>query len=450
MPNKTIDIKALQDKISWHPHPGQQQVIDAYLQGKTKIVVASSQRWGKSMVAAFLVCLELLADDRSVLIIAPSYSLCDRVFEYVRKWLSDFFNQPVNYISKPYPQIKMPWGSYCVGASGEAEVQLLGRSWNFWVSDESSRIPRAIFEQYLFPRLGEKQGKCLMIGTPWKKDHFFEYFMQAKQDNSGFQFNIHSNPYYPKSSVEAIQKQLPAAIFQREFLGIFTDELTSIFPNTRELINPKLPRAAQQGEFFYCGLDLGQVEDYTALVIVSEQTNEVVFCERWNQLPYLTQLSKILGIISRYRPCRVVIDSRNVGVIISEGLRQEGVAVEDFIATGTVSKDWQKRGSKERLVEKTISIFESHSISIPDNADLLDELSAFSYNISPLGNVRFSAPSGMHDDLVFALMLACWNLNIKTRESEQMKREQEFKIKKYQQDYEQHQKNNMFYPELGF
>ena len=38
----------------------------------------------------------------------------------------------------------------------------------------------------------------------------------------------------------------------------------------------------------------------------------------------------------------------------------------------------------------------------------IDELEAFEYSISDAGNVKSSAPSGMHDDAVCALALAAW------------------------------------------
>ncbi len=444
---RTINVNSLQDKIGWHPHPAQQQILDAYLAGKKKIVVACGQRFGKSQIASFICCIEALVNNKSILVVAPSYSLTDRIFEFLRLWLSTFFNKPVDFVSKPFPKIDFPnWGTYIEGKSEEAKEQILGKSYDLIIADESSRLSRDLFQNFLIPRLGEKKGSLLMIGTPWKKDHFYEAFLAAKEDNAAFQFPTSANPYYPKESIEAIQKQLPAAIFQREFLGTFTDELSSIFPNAIELINPLLPRAGHPGIFHYCGLDLAQSEDFSALVIIDESTGEVVFSEKWNQMPYPAQLSKIIGIVSRYRPCKVVIDSRNIGSVLSEELRASGIPVEDFVATGTISKDWEKRGSKEKLVEKTMALFEAHSISLPNDADLLDELSSFSYTISPMGNIRYSAPSGLHDDLVFALMLACWNLQL----NPQKKKEQDYAIKRYNEEYDRNLKARQFYPEIGY
>lgn len=402
------------EKIKFTPHDFQQKIIDAYLAGKKKIVVSAGQRAGKSMTCAYLVVLELLADKREVLVVSPSYSLTDRVFENVRKWLAEFFNQPVDYQSKPFPRINMPWGSYVEGKSADAPEQILGKSYDLIVVDEASRIGRTIYENYLLPRIGEKQGRIVLISTPLKKDFFWELWVKAKEDDAAFQFGTISNPHYPVESIETFQKQLPKAIFEREFLGVFTDELTSVFPNAYECINPKLPREATAGSFHYIGLDVAREEDFSAITVVDDKTNEVIYIEKWNKMPYTTQLAKVLGIVARYRPCKVIIDSRGPGAVLGDELRASGIAVEDWTSTGTTSKDFAKRGSKTLLVEKTIALFSSHSISIPNDQGLLDELSAYSYNLSPLGNISYSAPQGLHDDQVESLMMACWNLEIVT------------------------------------
>ena len=40
----------------------------------------------------------------------------------------------------------------------------------------------------------------------------------------------------------------------------------------------------------------------------------------------------------------------------------------------------------------------------------IDELEAFQFSVTDMGNVRTSAPSGFHDDCVMALALAAWHL----------------------------------------
>lgn len=45
-------------------------------------------------------------------------------------------------------------------------------------------------------------------------------------------------------------------------------------------------------------------------------------------------------------------------------------------------------------------------MSFPEINDLINELSIFQYEIARGGTVKYSAPSGYHDDCVMALALA--------------------------------------------
>ena len=59
------------------------------------------------------------------------------------------------------------------------------------------------------------------------------------------------------------------------------------------------------------------------------------------------------------------------------------------------------------MVNKLMFAFENQGIGIPNIKSLLDELDAYEVYTSTVGEmVRYSAPSGQHDDIVSSLMLA--------------------------------------------
>lgn len=414
---KIVNPKLLQQKIEWFPHPKQQEIIQAFLDGKRKIVVSAGIRSGKSMTCAFIVLLSLLSEGKEILVVSPSYALTDRVLSNVKLWLNKLFSVPVSMQSKPFPQIKINWSggvSYVEGKSAESPEQLLGKSYDLIVVDEASRIQRKIFENYLLPRVGEREGTICMISTPLKKDWFFEEFQKAKEDKASFQFSTIENPHYPVKEYEAIKKQLPKQIFNREFNAVFSDEITSIFPNAHDCVNPDLPREKIKDHFHYIGLDLAKEEDFTGIVVADATTQEIIEIQKWQKIKYPAQAERIKGIAERFNPCRVIIDARYVGAMLGDTLRNEGVWVEDFVSSGTISDDWRKKGSKALLVEKAMGLFESRSISIPNHSELLDQLSTYSYVISDAGNIKYGVPSGLKDDLADALFLSLWNLEIKS------------------------------------
>jgi len=54
-----------------------------------------------------------------------------------------------------------------------------------------------------------------------------------------------------------------------------------------------------------------------------------------------------------------------------------------------------------------IVAFENREIGIPNNQDLMDEFSFFSYEYNlKTRQIHYSAPQGLHDDMVMSLAIA--------------------------------------------
>jgi hypothetical protein len=93
-----------------------------------------------------------------------------------------------------------------------------------------------------------------------------------------------------------------------------------------------------------------------------------------------------------------------VGDPIYEALRKEGCRVEPYPFTSK---------SKSSLVENLSMMLEERRIVLPRVEiwpEGIDELESYEFSVSDAGNVRTSAPSGMHDDCVMALGLAAWQV----------------------------------------
>jgi phage terminase large subunit-like protein len=114
---------------------------------------------------------------------------------------------------------------------------------------------------------------------------------------------------------------------------------------------------------------------------------------------------------------------------MADELRAEQLSVQDFKAVGTISKDIDKQGSKEKMVEKLSLFFEQRNIVIPPEQVLIDELESFSYHLTASGNLVYGAPEGYHDDCVTSLGLAIMPLTGQRR-TENIKVSRSMPIKK--------------------
>ena len=62
--------------------------------------------------------------------------------------------------------------------------------------------------------------------------------------------------------------------------------------------------------------------------------------------------------------------------------------------------------TKAAAIEALSLAFERREITILNDPILIGELQAFEISRTPSGMVKYSAPSGMHDDMVMSLALA--------------------------------------------
>jgi hypothetical protein len=187
----------------------------------------------------------------------------------------------------------------------------------------------------------------------------------------------------------------------------------------------------------YVGLDLGQVQDYSALVVVERTTPRpgtpasyaVRHMHRWPLgTPYTNIVNDLAGLVSAPGPrgyptlagAKVVVDGSGVGRAVVDLLRQaaelSGRIVPVIITSGnSVScHDGYWHTAKLQLVSVLQCLMQSGRLKVarvlPEAANLIQELLNFKVKINlATGNESFEARRASDkDDLVLALACACW------------------------------------------
>ena len=409
--------KKLQEKIKWFPHKYQEEILKS---SGGEIVVCAGRRFGKSALCGYIIVkffLETLQeikegkkDSCKIWIVAPTYDLTSKVFEYVLKFLLAYKKGFGQFVSggtgRPY-MLKVSESIWIQCKSTTEPMSLLGEELDLEIIDEAARIPERIFQQYIYPTTIAKSRNCkvYVISTPKGNNWFKKLFLRNKEKGNAFRFTTLDGVETDEVKLEELKKTYPELIFRQEFMAEFVDDAGTVFKDVDKLIGNTL-EDSKPNHYYTMGVDLGTVNDYTVCTVIDRDTNKVVHIDRFKGIDYPLQKQHIIAKASRYN-ARVIIDATGVGKPIYEDLRNDGVFVEDFTFSGK---------SKEELIGKLIVFVNEKYIQIPDYEPLIDELKSFQFQLynergDLLKYIRYEAPKGFHDDCVMSLALAVWGLS---------------------------------------
>ncbi len=196
-------------------------------------------------------------------------------------------------------------------------------------------------------------------------------------------------------------------------------------------------------ESFFIGLDLGQSHDFTAIAVLQRtvlkrEFNPAVWSFRKEvqlQLRYLERVpigTPYPDVVRRVveithspaltGPIHLAVDNTGVGAAVMDLLRaaQPKAALLPVTITGGDTQNFSHgsyRVPKRDLIVGLQVLLQRGGLRIAadlrDAPTLLTELMAMQVKVSTAGNEQFAAwREGAHDDLVLAVALACWAVEI--------------------------------------
>jgi glycerophosphoryl diester phosphodiesterase len=275
------------------------------------------------------------------------------------------------------------------------------------IFDEPAQIKAAIFDEIYYPILAANGGWSWYVGTPKGKNAFYQKFITCRKDELNWQvvhLKASTAGLFTTEQLAKIRSEMTQKAFSQEMECEFLDDGGSLFHRVRENIADTLcnPEVNKQ---YLMGVDLAKYSDFTDISVLDRHEHKIVYRESFNQIDWNLQKAKIESIARRYNNAKIRIDSTGVGDPITEDLTRTGLTVEPYRFNAT---------SKKQLIENLVIIMEEGKVKIPNDPNLIDQLEAFEATISDKSNnVSYNAPSGLHDDAVISLALACWNLGPK-------------------------------------
>lgn len=298
--------------------------------------------------------------------------------------------------------------------SGDNPDSLRGFGVHFFVMDEAARCPYESFIS-VWTTVTQTEGCGFFISTPHARNWFYDVYQRGeKYDREGnprygadevdpfpewysIRMPTYANPTVSRSSIETMRKNLPEDVFRQEVDAEFLLDSAGVFRKINACIRGDVHEPVP-GRSYVMGVDLARLKDFSVLTVMDRETRHVCHFERFNQINWEVQYSRIISAAKKYNHALVVMDSTGIGDPIVQTIQNAGVRVKPYKIGGSTAK--------QQLIEKLRVNIENERISFPLIPALKRELEAYEYEISDSGVVKYSAPSGQHDDTVISLALA--------------------------------------------
>ena len=267
------------------------------------------------------------------------------------------------------------------------------------VIDEAALVANfeEAWERSVSPMLTDHRGSAWFLSTPRGTANYFHTLYQRGQDSSkedwiSWRMPTSSNPFISPEEIETRRQDLTDLAFAQEYLAEFVTWAGAVFRGIRDAVQPIAPAPAAM-----IGVDWGRVGDSTVFVALSA-SGHLVGMDRFHGIEYSVQRDRLRAFWERQgKRCWITAEANSMGGPVVEQLQRDGLPVVGFMTTGP---------SKAGIIQGLSLAFERGMIRIPDDPVLIGELQAFEGKTQPGGNMRYSAPAGLHDDTVMALAIA--------------------------------------------
>lgn len=381
-------------------HAGQRQIR---AEARRFNIISCGRRFGKTTLGTILAAETMLAG-QPIGWFASSNKLQSEAWRELVRVL-----QPVTKrISQQEHRLEIITGGTLDMWSLESTGAGRGRKYARAIVDEAdyARDLETDWNEAIRATLTDYQGDAWFFSTPKGRRFFWTLWMRgqdaAQTEWASWKMPTITNPHIAPAEIEAARSELPERAFMQEYLAEFIEDGAGVFRRVRECATATAQEARVRDDpsapwhEYVGGVDWGKHNDFTVLSVIDTTTNELVAIERFNQIDYRFQLSRLRAMHERFDVGTWVVERNSMGEPLIEQVRDE-LPIQAFTTNNA---------SKAAAIEGLSLALERGDLAILDNPVLIAELLAYESERLPSGLLRYTAPPGLHDDCVMSLALA--------------------------------------------
>lgn len=365
----------------------QQEWIDTALK-YDNVAISASRGSGKSMCLGILFPLYIAAynSNKSILIVSPSE---ERSFEILQKIRYVIENNPMLKFLRPesgtgtWSKHKLDTSNHCQFYCRVLSPNVRGHHVDYLLMDEGGEVEDCeVFFSAVLPTIYTKNGKCIAIGTPTSNSDLISTLMR-RSTFKGKKYPAISlidgklvplwEERFSIKKLNKIKRTIGETRFNREYLlNIISRENQPFSPEMLlKCQNDKL-RYLEHGDVnrdYFFGVDLAYSKrgDYTVFTIFELQPNDVmrlVYMFRVRGMDIPLQEAKLIELMDKFPPKRVVIDVSLFGLNMVNNLTQLGYPIEGYSFGG--------RGKRSLILFTLLKAYSDKKIEIPYDIESRD------------------------------------------------------------------------------
>lgn len=237
--------------------------------------------------------------------------------------------------------------------------------------------------------------KGLLTANPapgWVKHRFIE---QRLPDHIFIPSLPRDNPNLPSDYEPKLRELYPDELVRQLLEGDW-DALESgnylfRYADIKSAINNELPVDDSPNMM---GVDIARYGDDSSVVVV-RQGNRVIWIGHWAKSDLMETTGKIVNLIERFKPSVVNIDVIGLGAGVYDRLIEMKYRVNPInVAESAVEKE-KYANLRAEMYLNLYRLFESGGINIPDDMELVAQLSGIKYKPNSRGQVQIESKEDM-------------------------------------------------------
>ena len=400
-------VRFVREVLGAEPDEWQRQMLEwVFVEEARRVSVRACHGPGKTACAAWICVLWMLTrfPQKTVITAPTSPQLFDALYSEIKRWVTALPEAVRELFEVKSDRIELssaPAESFLSARTSRAEapeaLQGVHSDHVLLVVDEASGVPEPVFEAAAGSMSGESACTILLSNPTRTSGYFFEsQTRMASQWRTLRVSHADSSRVSPKFVEEIAAKYgQDSNVFRVRCLGEFplVDESTVIPYHLVEAAVKREVVRLPAAEVIW-GLDVARMGNDNT-VLCRRRGREAPCFESWNGLDLMQTTGRVKalwdGTPASERPEQIFVDSIGLGAGVLDRLRELGLPAIGINVAEAPSLSGSYQNVRAELWYKGKAWLEERGCALPDDLELIQELSSVRYAFTSSGKLKIES-----------------------------------------------------------